>query len=155
MVKLDTGNNLEAMKVEKIVYLTFLHKILCHSIQLICMTLSHIVFCQMVQYLLSYIWFNMPAHWVIMLLLPCLSAQKLYHYICLIYMTISHIILSRMAQYLLNYIQFTLPAHPIHQNCPFWEKYSHHYRPLITCNPYPSKPVPRCAGAGKLGLGYR
>ena len=81
-----------------------------------------------------------------MLLYLVFLHKNLYHYIHLIYMTLSHIILSRMAHYLLSYIQFTPPAHPINQNCPFWEKYSHCYRSLITCtrihqNPYPTVQV--------------
>ena len=153
MVILDTSNNLEAMKVEKIMYLTFLHKIIYHSIQLISTTLSHIVLYQMVQYLLSYIWICQHIQSLSSnAALSHLSAQK---FIPLYSPDLCDSITHSFVQNGAVYIQFTPPAHPIHQNCPFWEKYSHHYRPLIIHNPYPSKPVPHCAGVGKLGLWYR
>ena len=71
------------------------------------------VLSQLVEYLLSYLQFTMPAH-ERHAAFPHLFAQILYHSIHLICVILLHIVLSQLMQYLLSYPRFTMPAHQTH-----------------------------------------
>ena len=110
-------------------YLTIIYKFLYYYILFICVILSHFVWSWMMQYLLSYVWLNLPAHQICVFTRFFFLHKTIYYSIRLIHTILTHMVSSWAVQYLLSYLQFTMSAYQNHDQSsksPFkklWCKY--------------------------------